>query len=82
MPVGKNPSAAALPSSSPFAIFKATGAMAATAFLIPAALSFVFMMMVLDLNMSTPGFSSYMPVSVGMPSCALTSLATVPQATP
>ena len=70
------------PMASPRASFRARGAIFLTASRMPAALFLVGTIYVLSRNMSTPGFSTYMPVTVGMPSFSDTAAQTEPQATP
>ena len=52
----------------PLPIFTAKGAIFFTASLMPAALFFVETMYTLFLNISAPGFSTYIPVTAGIPS--------------
>ena len=62
--------------------FTAKGAIFFTASLMPAALFFVETMYTWFLNISAPGFSTYIPVTTGIPSSSLIISQTVPQATP
>ena len=70
------------PIGSPFANLTARGAIFFTASLMPAALFLVAIIYTLLLNISAPGFSSYIPVTAGIPSSSWTASAIVPQATP
>ncbi len=68
--------------SSSFSILSARADIFFTASRMPTALLRVEMIYKADLNISAPGFSSYMPVKTGMPSSFLTASQIAPQATP